>query len=166
MRTCLTVMALLACAVSARAELTLFAQYDWQDGATDVSGSPIRHDGVLDPGVSVADGKLIVDRYDGVDLGYMPEFDGATEALLRFEDVTFTDYLGYYAVLTGCRDEWWVAVDFDQYTGVERTTLVFNVERRYGVRCLSLLSESEEARVRHECREFTTGRGTWRTLQQ
>lgn len=25
-------------------EMALFAQYDWEDGAKDVSGSPVRHD--------------------------------------------------------------------------------------------------------------------------
>lgn len=90
MRACLAVMVVSAGVASARAELALFAQYDWQDVATDVSGSPIQHDGALDFEASVVGGKLILDGDGGVQLGHVPELDGATEVLFRFEDVTFT----------------------------------------------------------------------------
>lgn len=99
---------------TAQAELTLFAQYDWQNGATDVSGSPIRHDGVLDTGASIVDGKLVTNDWDGVDLGYMPELDGATDVLLRFEDVTVAELptsgtTGRYSVFAGAGyNGWWV----------------------------------------------------------
>ena len=89
----LTMVVVLACVAPAQAELMLFAQYDWQDGAVDVSGSPIRHDGVLDPGTSIEGGKLVLDGWEGVKLGQMPELDGATEVLLRFEDVTLPSWI-------------------------------------------------------------------------
>ena len=86
-------------------ELGLFAKYDWVNGAEDTSGSRLRHDGVLDPGITVSEGKVHLQGWDGVDLGYMPELDGAQEVLLRFEDVTLKEYpdgtIDYLAVLAG-----------------------------------------------------------------
>lgn len=99
-RTVLLVIVVLGCASTVRGEPMLFAKYDWQNGATDVSGSPIRHDGVLDNGASIADGKLVVRDCDGVNLGHMPELDGARQVLLRFEDVTFEEGC-LYSVLAG-----------------------------------------------------------------
>jgi len=118
---------------SAGAELTLFARYDWKDGARDVSGSPIVHDGVLEGEASVSDGKLVMSDWGGVDLGVMPELDGATVVLLRFEDVTFTELpegaTGRYSVLAGAGyDSWWVGVDFDLPPYGNRTALRFNLQ--------------------------------------
>jgi hypothetical protein len=113
MRVCLAAIVACAWIAPAQAEVTLFAQYDWQNGATDVSGSPIRHDGVLEPGTSIVDGKLVVAGWDGVTLGQIPELDGATEALFRFEDVTFSsepDQFTGWGILCGSGDDWWVAV--------------------------------------------------------
>jgi hypothetical protein len=108
----------------------LFAKYDWQDGAEDVSDSPVRHDGVLDNGITAADGKLSVHTGYGVDLGVVPELDGASEVLFRFEDVSITDLpdgaSSQYSVLLGGGDsKWWVGVDIDLPNGP--TYLVLNV---------------------------------------
>lgn len=88
-------------------EMALFAQYDWEDGAKDVSGSPVRHDGVIDPPNTAEDGTLSVSLYNEVsnyvDLGLMPELDGAEKALFKFEDVKFTD-LQYIVLLGGGRE--------------------------------------------------------------
>ena len=122
---------------SARAEVKLFAKYDWQDGAKDVAGAAIRHDGVLAPGASIVDGKLVVDRWDGVTLGKIPELNGAKEALFRFEDVTFDRFgdLGSqrsssYAVFLGDGMKWWAAAYFTFLPESElglKTRLVFNI---------------------------------------
>jgi hypothetical protein len=103
----------------------LFAQYDWEHSAMDVSASPVYHAGVLDDGVTAEDGTLSVYDGYGVDLGVMPELDGAKQARFEFKDVTFTDLPNYsqYSVLLGA-GEWWVGVDFDSDGG---TYLVFNV---------------------------------------
>ena len=121
-----------ACVAPTRAELTLIAQYDWQQGAADVSGSSIQHHGVLDDGASVVDGKLVTDGWDGVDLGEMPEFDGSTKVLLRFEDVSIDELnsgaSGQYSVLTGGGEyAWWVGVNYDLPPYGNKTTLVFNI---------------------------------------
>ena len=125
---------LAACGSPVRAELMLFARYDWQDGAKDVSGSPIRHDGVLDPGASIENGKLVVNGWAGVQIGHLPELGGATSVVLRFEDVTFTKHgeegsgaSSNFAVLTGDNMNWWAAVRFDLPPDQGRTTLVFDL---------------------------------------
>ncbi len=93
MRVSLTLWVVIAAyAMPARAELMLFAKYDWQDGARDVSGSPIRHDGILDGSASTAGGKLLLSRWDGVVIGQVPELNGTTQALFRFENVTFDSH--------------------------------------------------------------------------
>ncbi len=101
----LGVVVVLVGSTTVRGEVGLFAQYDWVNDAEDVSGSPLRHDGVLDPGITVSDGRVHLEGWDGVDLGYMPELDGAHEVLLRFEDVTLNEYpdgrIEYPAVLAG-----------------------------------------------------------------
>ena len=112
----------------------LFARYDWQNGAMDISDSPIRHDGVLDPNASIVDGKLVVDRWDGVYLGNLPELGGATSVLFRFEDLTFTKHTepdtgasSNFTVLTGDDMNWWAAVRFDLPPFGARTTLSFDL---------------------------------------
>lgn len=127
-----TVMVFLAVApASAPADLALVARYDWMDDARDVSGSPVPHDGVLDPGVTAEGGRLRTFECSGVVLGDMEELQGATEVLVRFEDLTFTDLpageFGQYSALAGGGVEyaiqWWAAVKFHG----NRTTLRFNL---------------------------------------
>lgn len=118
-------------------ETVLIAKYDWQDGAKDVSGSPVRHDGVLDNGVTVEDGTLSVNTEYGVDLGIMPELDGALKALFKFDNVNFTDlpeHSQYSVLLGGGYEQWWVGVRFerqrepsDGLPASEPTFLIFNV---------------------------------------
>jgi len=49
-----------------------------------------------------------------VDLGLMPELNGASEVLFRFEDVALHDFPGdgvssrYTVLLGGGEDEWWL----------------------------------------------------------
>ncbi|MBP7937827.1 MAG: VCBS repeat-containing protein [Phycisphaerae bacterium] len=127
MRSCLGLITVLVVGsvASAQAELALFARYDWQDGAKDVSGSPYHHDGVLDPGATVSGGWLTVSSWSGVELGEMPELDSARQVLLRFEDVSF-DEPANYGVLAG-GGLWWVAVHFRSPPHEEETDLVFNI---------------------------------------
>ena len=85
----------------------------------------------LEPGASVSGGKLVLDGWDGVQLGYLPELDGATEVLLRFEDLTFTRPVERHsantAVLAGDSDSWWVAVYRHNYTNDVGTSLNFDL---------------------------------------
>lgn len=111
---------ILNCALAASAELMLFAKYDWQNGAKDVSGSPLVHDGVVEEGASVSAGKLLVDRWDGVNLNTLPELNGASQVLLRFEDVTFDSHgdpaggpVCHAPILMGYSMTWSAGVFFD-----------------------------------------------------
>lgn len=91
-------------------EPVLFAQYDWEHDTMDVSASPVYHVGVLDDGVTAKDGTLSVYDGYGVDLGVMPELDGAEEVRFKFEDVTITDLPDHsqYSVLLGGGEERYV----------------------------------------------------------
>lgn len=120
---------------SAHADLKLVAQYDWIDGAKDVSGSPIHHDGVLDPAAFTSAGKLFVHGWDGVSFGNVPEIDNATQLLFRFENVTFTQFgssgsnpASNYPILAGDGMQWWLAVEFTLLPqGSQQTRLAFNL---------------------------------------
>jgi hypothetical protein len=116
----------------ALADLALIARYDWKDGAKDVSGFPVHHDGVLE--TSVADGKLNVESWYGVEFSNLTELDGARQVLLRFEDITFTDLpTGGASSRYSCpiggfgKNEWWVAVAYQLPPFGNRTTLKFNL---------------------------------------
>lgn len=119
----------------AHADLKLVARYDWLDGAKDVSGWPIPHDGVLDPAASTDAGRLFVHGWDGVTLGKVPELETATQLLFRFENVAFTQFgtpgtgpAGNYPVLAGDGMQWWVGIDFRLLPQeAQQTRLVFNV---------------------------------------
>jgi hypothetical protein len=124
--------ALVALSVSpALADLTLIARYDWQDGAKDVSGFPVRHDGVLE--TSVENGKLNLVRWDGVEFSNLRELDGARQVHFRFEDVTVTlppeGATSRYSCPIGGfgGNEWWVAVAYALPPYGSRTTLKFNL---------------------------------------
>jgi hypothetical protein len=134
MKTFCAIPLVLCFAAPAGADLMLFARYEWQDGAADTSGSPMRHDGVLDPMATASGGTLAVDRWDGVYLGSMPELAGATQVLLRFENVTFTKHqesdsgaVCHAAVLAGCDMQWSAGAFFDLPPYGNRTTLTFSL---------------------------------------
>jgi len=133
MRSILVLASLMvACALPARAEPTLFARYDWHDGATDVSGSPIRHDGILQPGASISGGKLHFDGWDGVALGHVPDLAGATQVHFRFEDVTFDKHgdggpTCHSPVLIGDAMSWRAGVFFDLPPYGDRTQIQFSI---------------------------------------
>jgi hypothetical protein len=109
--------------------LELISQYDWLDGAMDISGSPIQHDGELGPGATIIDGTLTVSGWDSVDFGPMPELSGATKVVFQFEDVSITDDHDYYGVLLGGGYySWWVGIaTYVSSRGNLRTTLRFNI---------------------------------------
>ena len=91
---------------------------------------------MLDPDASIVDGKLVVNEWDGVAIGHLPELGGATSVLLRFEDVTFTKHVtdpdsgatSNFTVLTGDDMNWWAAVHFDLTPFGSRTTLSFDLD--------------------------------------
>ena len=123
---------LTACSVPGQAGLMLFAAYDWQDGAKDVSGSPIRHDGIVEPGASIAGGRLLLNGWDGVVLGDVLELKGAAQVLFRFEDVTFDRHgepgagaTCHAAVLIGDDSRWAAGLFFDLPPYGRRTQLQF-----------------------------------------
>lgn len=70
----------------------------------------------------------------GVDLGVVPELDGASKVLFRFEDITFSnlpDHNQYSVLLVGGYHKWWVGRRTDRvYDDVDApiaSFLVFNV---------------------------------------
>lgn len=132
MKSCMLVVVSVLSFGLARAEPTLFAEYDWQNGASDVSESAVLHDGELDSTAAVENGKLVTHDWGGVELGDLPELKGGTEVLLRFEDVTFTELpegaTSQYSVFFGAGEHvWWVGINFDLPPFGNRTSLMFNV---------------------------------------
>lgn len=70
----------------------------------------------------------------GVDLGVVPELDGASKVLFRFDDITFSnlpDHNQYSVLLVGGYHKWWVGRRTDRvYDDVDApiaSFLVFNV---------------------------------------
>ena len=110
--------------------MELFANYDWKNGAKDVSGVQPPYDGALENTVTARNGILTVSDDRGVQLGYMDELDGAKRVLFRFEDVTLNNESGYSVFLGGGYDQWWVGIyrDIAEWTPEEsrETHLVFN----------------------------------------
>ena len=89
---------------------------------------------------SVQDGTLFFHSdWAKVDLGLMPELNGASEALFRFQDVTLQDFSGegstgrYTVLLGGGDDQWWMGVRHKN-SGDVGTFLAFNVGGWYGPR--------------------------------
>jgi hypothetical protein len=72
-------------------DLMPFATYCWENEAKDVSQSPARHDGILHDQVTAKDGTPEVQFDYGIDLGVVPELDGASTVLFSFEDITFSN---------------------------------------------------------------------------
>jgi len=109
------------------------AKYDWVNGAKDISGSPLKHDGVLEPDTNVQGGTLYIDTdFAKVDLGLMPELNEASKVLFRLEDVVLHEFpsggaVGRYTILLGGGSgQWWVGVRHDN-RGEVGTYLAFNI---------------------------------------
>lgn len=114
-------------------DLTLIAKYDWINGGEDVSESDLEHDANLGQDTSTEDGILYIHTdWAQVDLGVMPELNGATKVLFRFEDVGLEDFPGsgvtgrYTVLLGGGDDQWWVGVRHKNSDEVG-TYLAFNI---------------------------------------
>jgi len=131
---------------STEAKPSLIARYDWKNGAKDVSGSTNQHNGRLDPGAKIKNGKIICKSDYGVNLGKMEELSGATFVKIQFKSVSYSGFpercngsSGQYSVLFGAGyEKWWVGIDHecpddstysdeDWYQPNGRTLLVFNV---------------------------------------
>jgi len=130
-----------------RGELVLIAKYDWEKGVKDLSKSPRKHNGRLDSGATLQNGKLVCKDDDGVNLGRMKELKGATEVKFQVKDVKFRRLLpgkcnswsGVYSVLIGGGYKaWWVGVyhvcphdkvDMDEewYIANGQTEIIFNL---------------------------------------
>jgi hypothetical protein len=95
----------------------------------------------------------------GVDLGVVPELDGASKVLFRFDDITFSnlpDHNQYSVLLVGGYHKWWVGRRTDRvYDDVDApiaSFLVFNVG---GCGIYGFVSIAESKLVTESCQSLT-----------